>query len=109
MSRSIIYDDNKNLAECDDWAAELIIELRAKNAALQADAERLDWLEQQTTKSGYHTELHPGYRSQSNGVRIITLVGAGPWQKSIDGPSSPTPLRTAIDAARAALAGKVSQ
>lgn len=42
MSRSIIYDDNKNLAECDDWAAELIIELRTKNAALRAALEQID-------------------------------------------------------------------
>jgi hypothetical protein len=38
LSRSIIYDQNRSLAECDTWAAELIITLRAEVARWQVIA-----------------------------------------------------------------------
>lgn len=42
MDRSIIYNDKNETAECDTWAADLIIKLRTKNAALRAALEQID-------------------------------------------------------------------
>lgn len=76
MSRSMIYDGNKNLAECDTWAAELIIKLRVDNTALRADKERLDW-----------ADLHLGDFQRKDGSFLF--------------PDHPQPIRAAIDAALA--------
>jgi FtsZ-binding cell division protein ZapB len=68
--------------------------LAAKLATLEADAERLDWLEKRK-----HKEDRDGGYSSFYSVHLPAMV-MGPWQRAHGGEFDHKTLRSAIDAAK---------